>query len=84
MLNEWTTIYDIIEHGIAGDTAKCRAYTELLLDHLKKNRDLLTTQEDNMKVTRPLAIETANRRIGYIERILEGNRGSVIHLANEG
>ncbi len=38
-MEHWSTIFDIVEHGIAGDAEKCRAYAELLIQRLENAGD---------------------------------------------
>lgn len=38
-MEHWSTIFDIIEKGLAGDTTAMRAYTELLLARLEQAGD---------------------------------------------
>lgn len=38
-MEHWSTIFDIVEHGISGDAEKCRAYAELLIQRLESSGD---------------------------------------------
>lgn len=39
-MDHWSTIYDIVDHGITGNTEKCRVYTELLIQRLDHAGDV--------------------------------------------